>query len=109
MFVSRFMGKLFGRDGRRHTTTVRRPRRFRPSLESLDGRIVPANISTNLVLGNLTLTDNGATSVTISQPAADMIRLTPDAGTTINGAAAAVTIEGVTGNLSVNLGTGDDS
>src|SRR5262249_38852286 len=44
-----------------------------------------------------------------SQPAANLITITPGDGTTINGEALAVTIEGVTGNLSVNLGTGNDT
>jgi hypothetical protein len=109
MSVSRFIGKLFGRSGRRSVTPARKLSRFRPSLHSLDDRLVPANISTSLVLGNLTLTDNGASSVTISQPAANLIRLTPGAGTTINGQALAVNINGVTGNLSANLGSGNDS
>src|SRR5262245_42176075 len=109
MSVSRFMGKWFGRDGRRPLGSARPPRRCQPNLQSLDDRIVPANISTSLVMGNLTLTDNGAVNVTIGQPAANQIRLTPAAGTTINGQAGPVTIQGVTGNLSVNLGAGDDS
>src|SRR5262249_30620941 len=67
------------------------------------------NITTSLALGNLTITDHGAVNVTISQPADNQIKLTPAAGTTINGQADAVTIMGVTGNLSVNLGDGDDS
>lgn len=108
MSVPRFMGKLFARDRRRKVTPARKVSRFRPTLSSLDDRIVPANISTNLVMGNLTLTDSGATSVTISQPAANVIRLTPGDGTTINGQAVAVNINGVTGNLSVNLGGGND-
>src|SRR5262249_25367563 len=87
----------------------RRPVRSRPALESLEGRLTPANVNTSLVLGNLTLTDDGASSVTISQPAANQIRITPGDGTTINGLARAVTITDVTGNLSLNLGTGNDS
>jgi hypothetical protein len=109
MFDLSFMGKLFSRDGRRKGAPVRRPIRCRPTLESLDERLVPANISTSLVLGNLTLTDDGASSLTISQPAANQIRITPGDGTTINGLARAVTITDVTGNLSLNLGTGNDS
>src|SRR5262249_881387 len=67
------------------------------------------NIATSLVGGNLSLTDNGASSVVISQPGPNQIRLTPTDGTTINGQPIAVTISGVTGNLSDNLGTGKDS
>src|SRR5262249_19872269 len=105
----RLMGKLFGRRGRGQGAAARRPNRFRPALESMESRLVPANISTSLVLGNLSLTDNGAVSVAISQPAANQITLTPAAGTTVNGQAGPVTINGVTGNLSVNLGAGDDT
>ena len=96
MFVFRFLSKLFGRGGRRPVTPAKMPSRFRPDLESLDGRVVPANISTSQVFGNLVLTDDGAVSVTISQPAANQITLTPDAGTTINGQRGPVTIKDVT-------------
>jgi hypothetical protein len=109
MFDLSFLGKLFGRGGRRKQAPVRRPLRFRPGLESLEDRLTPTNVSTSLVGGNLTLTDNGVSKLTISQPAANVIRITPGDGTTINGLARAVTIQGVTGNLSVNLGTGNDS
>jgi hypothetical protein len=109
MSVFRFMSKWFGRGGRRNGTFARVPGPFRPALESLDGRLVPANISSSQVLGNLVLTDNGAVSVTISQPGADQITLTPAAGTTIDGQAGPETFDGVTGNLTLNLGTGDDS
>jgi DNA/RNA endonuclease YhcR with UshA esterase domain len=108
MFELNFMDKLLGRSGRRKAARARTTR-FSPALESLEGRALMANIGTSLVGGNLSLTDNGATSVVISQPAPNQIRLTPTAGTTINGQALAVTISGVTGNLSANLGTGNDS
>src|SRR4051794_40925370 len=68
MFDLNFMAKLLGRGGRRNGATARRPIRFRPALESLEGRLVPANVTTSLVAGNLTLTDSGASSLTISQP-----------------------------------------
>jgi hypothetical protein len=94
----------------------RRPRpvvagRFRPTLEALEGRLTPAgNITTSLVGGSLTIVDNAAaSSITLSQPAAGKITITPDAGTTINGKAGAVTVSGVAGGLNVNLGTGNDS
>ena len=59
-----------------------------------------ANVAATLVNGNLTLTENGgASNITIGQPAANQIRLTPAAGTTINGQANAITITGVTGDL----------
>src|SRR5262249_37484890 len=109
MSVLSLMGKLLGFSRRRGGAPARTPIRCRPALESLEDRLVPANISTNLVLGNLTLTDNGASNFTISQPAANLITITPGDGTTINGEALAVTIQGVTGNLSVNLGTGNDT
>src|SRR5262249_37735850 len=113
MFDLSFIGKLVGRDGRRNRAPARGPIRRRPSLESLEDRLTPANVSTSLVLGNLTLTDNGASSLTTSQPAANQIRITAGAGTTIAGpdgvSRTDVTIEDVTGNLSVNLGSGNDS
>lgn len=80
-----------------------------PAFESLEGRALMANVATALVNGNLTFTDNGSINVTISQPAANQIKLTPAAGTTINGQASAVTINGVTGNLTANLGSGNDT
>src|SRR5262245_51172800 len=109
MSVYNFLAKFLRGGSERRQAPGRKPGRFRPALESLEGRLVPANVNTSLVLGNLTLTDDGASSITISQPAANLIRITPGDGTTINGQARAVTIQDVTGNLSVNLGTGDDS
>jgi hypothetical protein len=69
-----------------------------------------SNVTTSLVGGTLTITDNAATSsLTLSQPAAGEITITPDAGTTINNKPGPVTISGVTGGLNVNLGTGTDT
>ncbi len=110
MSVLNSVMKLFRDVGRRNGAPVRKPPGFRPALESLECRLTPsANVSTSLVGGNLTITDTGSSSLTISQPATNQIRITPDAGTTINGQAIAVTIQGVTGNLNVNMGTGTDS
>ena len=109
MSVLRSMHTLFGRGGRRNTAPARPPRRFRPVLESLDDRLVPSNVATNVVGGNLTLTDDGSVSFTLSQPAANQIRITPAEGTTINGQALAVTIQGVTGSLAYNMGAGNDT
>ncbi len=109
MFDFRLMSKFIGRGARRNAAPVRRPIRSRLALESLEGRLTPAAVSTSLVGGNLTLTDSGASSFTISQPSANQIRITPAAGTTINGSANAVTIQGVTGNLNVSLGSGNDT
>src|SRR5262249_33859844 len=86
-----------------------RTTRFCPALESLEGRALMANVTASLVGGNLNLTDNGASIVRVSQPAPNQIVLTPGPGTTVNGQAGPVTISGVTGNFSDNLGTGDDS
>jgi hypothetical protein len=96
---------------RRKGAPVRKPIGFRPALEGLEGRLTPTgNITTSLIDGNLTIIDNAASSsLTISQPAANEIIITPDAGTTINGQAGPVTLMGVTGNLSINLGTGTDT
>jgi hypothetical protein len=99
------------RGGARRTPRPIKPFRFRPTLEALESRLTPSgNVTTSLVGGNLTITDNAATSsLTLSQPAAHEITITPDAGTTINGKAGPVTISGVTGGLNVNLGTGNDT
>ena len=102
MFDLSFLGRLVGRSGWRNAAPVWRPIRRRRTLESLEGRLTPANVTTSLVSGNLTITDSGASSLTISQPAANQIRITPTAGTTINGKALPVTIQGVTGNLQKN-------
>src|SRR5262249_13641087 len=110
MSILRFLAKWLRESGRRKQTPVRKPLRFRPGLESLEDRLTPAaKVTTSLVLGNLTLTDNGASNITISQPAANAITIAPGAGTTLNGLLHAVTITDVTGNLSLNLGTGNDS
>jgi hypothetical protein len=109
MFAPSLLTKLFRNRGRRRTKPARRPARFRPALEMLDDRLVPSNVATNLVGGNLTLSDDGSASFTISQPAANQIRITPTEGTTINGQALAVTIQGVTGSLAYNMGAGNDS
>jgi hypothetical protein len=109
MSILRFMGRLLDFSSRRNGAPARTPIRRRLSLEALEDRWVPANVSANLVLGNLTLTDNGSSNLTISQPAANQITITPGADTTINGRAGPVTIIDVTGNLSLNLGSGNDS
>jgi hypothetical protein len=99
------------RGGARRARRSVEPGRFRPSLESLECRLTPSgNVTTSLVDGNLTITDNAETSsLTLSQPAAGEITITPDAGTTINGKAGPVTISRVTGGLNVNLTTGNDT
>src|SRR5262245_65921110 len=114
MSILRFMAKLLRDSGRRKQPRVRRAIPFRPALESLEDRRTPATVSTSLVLGNLTITDSGASNLTISQPAANQIRITAGDGTTITtgpdgGSQTDVTIQGVTGNLAVNLGTGNDT
>src|SRR5262245_42541153 len=80
MSVSSFLSKVFRNHGRRNRAPVRKSARCRPALESLDCRLVPANITASLVNGSLSLTDNGAVSFTISQPAENQIKITPDAG-----------------------------
>jgi hypothetical protein len=98
------------RGGTRRAPRSVEVRRFRPTLESLECRLTPSsNITTSLMGGNLTITDNVAANVTLSQPAANEITITTAAGTTINGQTGPVTISGVTGNLNVNLGAGNDS
>jgi hypothetical protein len=109
-----FMDRAPGRDNLRTTARAasrsgRPPSPCRPSLESLEGRQMMANVAATVLNGNLTLTDNGTTSFTISQPAASQLKITPAAGTTINGHTTPQTISGVTGNLTANLGDGNDS
>src|SRR5262249_31048386 len=105
MSVPAFLAKLFSHSGRRKPVSVR------PVLEPLDDRaLLAGNITTALAGGNLTITENTTTSqVTISQPAPNQITITPDAGTTINGKAGPVTVMGVTGGVSVNMGTGTNT
>ena len=87
--------------------------RFRPTFDSLENRLVPAgNINALLVSGSLTLTGDAlANSVTLSQPGAGQLTLTPDATTSISGgpAGAAVTFANITGSVTLNMGAGDDS
>jgi hypothetical protein len=110
MSVPSILAKLYRNGGRRNGAPARKPLRFRPGLESLECRLTPAgNATTSLVGGNLTITDSGASALAIGQPAANQITITPAPGTTINGKAGPVTIPGVTGNLSVNLGAGNDT
>jgi hypothetical protein len=108
MSVPRFLSKVFRKPGRRNGAPARKPCRFRPALEMLDDRLVPSNVTTNLVGGNLSLTDDGSVSFTISQNQPGRITLTAADGTTINGQAGPVTIDGVTGSLSYNMGAGND-
>jgi hypothetical protein len=97
------------RGGTRRTTRSVEVRRFRPTLESLEDRLTPSsNITTSLMGGNLTITDNAMANITLSQPMANQITITTD-GATINGMKGPVTIKGVTGDLNVNLGAGKDS
>jgi len=112
MSIRSFLGQLLGGDSRRQGAVVRKPLRFRPALEVLERRLAPAtaDVTASVVFGNLTITDNAATSqLTLSQSAAGEITITPDDGTTINGRAGPVTMVGVTGNLNVNLGAGIDT
>src|SRR5262249_30484743 len=109
MFFPSVFPKMFRNRGRRKVAPARKPPRFRPVLESLGDRLVPSNVTTNLAGGNLTLTDDGSVNFTISQDRPGRISLTPADGTTINGQNGPVTIEGVTGSLSYNMGAGNDS
>src|SRR5262245_57098522 len=104
MSVLSLMNKLVNRGGRRMASPARPSRRVRPVLQSLDDRFVPSNVTTNLVGGNLSLTDDGSVSFHISQFTPGQITITPDAGTTVNGQADSVTVAGVTGSLAYNMG-----
>jgi hypothetical protein len=85
-------------------------RTYHPTLEALEGRVTPAgNLTTHLLGGSLfVLGDREANAVTVTQTAAGQFTLTPDAGTTINGKAEALTLTGVTRDLVLWLGDGDD-
>jgi hypothetical protein len=109
MFAPSLLTKVFRNRGRRKATPARRSHRFRPTLESFDDRLVPSNVTTNLVNGNLTLADDGSVSFTIRQQLPGQISIIPDAGTTVYGQAGPVSIPGVTGSLAYNMGSGNDS
>src|SRR5262249_53487005 len=105
----RFLSNVFRKPGRLKGAPTRKSYWFRPALESLDDRLVPSNVTANLVGGNLSLTDDGSVSFTISQDRPGRVTLTAADGTTINGQNDPVTIDGVTGSLSYNMGAGNDS
>ena len=85
-------------------------RRLTLAVRPLEPRDVPAgNVTTALSQGTLILTgDRLANDVTVSQPAPGTITVTPAAGTTVNGGTDPVTVPGLTANLVVRLGAGDD-
>jgi hypothetical protein len=89
-----------------------RPARFRRSLlslESLEGREVPAGTVTAFVtpLGVLTiLGDDNANGVSIAMSAAGIATLTPDATTTINGPAV---VPGTVKSIKADFKGGDDT
>lgn len=81
----------------------------RLSLETMEGREVPANVVTVLSGGSLfVLGTTVADSVTVSQNAPNQVTLTPGAGTTIDGSAGAVT-RPLFGSLVIELGSGNDT
>jgi hypothetical protein len=86
---------------------------YRPVVELLEDRLTPSgNVTAAVVAGSLTITgDAQANGITLSQPAANQITITPDATTSVNGKAAgtAVTLTNVTRSITVNLHGGDDS
>jgi hypothetical protein len=89
----------------------RSPRSFRPLLENLEDRLTPAgNVTSSLVAGNLTLTGDAlANSITISEPTLNgPLVVTPNGTTTLDGHSAAESFT-VTGNLTIQLGAGNDS
>jgi hypothetical protein len=85
--------------------------RLHPVLERLEDRLTPSgNVSVSVSHGNLKLLgDAQANGITISQPAANEITITPDATTTINHKSSPMTFMNVTGSVSQLLGGGDDS
>jgi hypothetical protein len=90
---------------------TRPPRSFRPLLERLEDRLTPAgNVTSSFTGGSLTLTGDAlANAITISEPTLNgPLVVTPNGTTTLDGQSAA---EGftVTGNLTIQLGAGNDS
>jgi hypothetical protein len=87
--------------------------RFHPAFDMLEDRLTPSGaVSAAVVGGRLIVTgDAQANGITLSQPAAHEITITPDATTSVNGMTAgqAVTLGNITGSVSVNLGQGNDS
>lgn len=84
--------------------------RFVPVLERLEPRLALAgNVAAIVSAGNLIVTgDNLGADITISQPAAGQITISSN-DTTVNGSTGPVAFSGVTRNLSINFGKGDDS
>src|SRR4051812_7347020 len=87
------------------------PRRpVRLALHSLEGRLTPAgNVTAKLVAGSLVVTgDQQSNTLAVTQTAANSFTVTPVDGTTVNGQADPVTVSGVTRDLVLRLGRGDD-
>ncbi len=84
---------------------------FRPRLESLEGRLVPAgNVTARLSADALILSgDAQDNAIAVTQAAPGEFTVSSDDGTTtINGAAGPVTLKGATRDLRVQLGNGND-
>jgi hypothetical protein len=88
----------------------RSPRRTALQLECLEDRLTPSgNVTASLLHGTLTLTgDQQANHVVLSQPGPGKLTITPADGTTVNGHTTALTVGGVTGDLTIDLGRGAD-
>ncbi len=84
--------------------------RLTPLLEQLETRTALAgNVTAAVLGGNLVVNgDNQGADIAISQPSVGKITLTGD-GTSINGSAGPVTFSGVTRDLRINFGKGNDS
>jgi hypothetical protein len=98
---------------------LRRPRtgspartrlRFVPVVTELEPRLALAgNVTAVVSRGDLIVRgDDAGATLTLSQPAAGQVTITGD-NTTVNGLAGPVTLPGVTRNLRVYFGAGDDS
>ncbi|MEI7836512.1 MAG: hypothetical protein WCK05_08875 [Planctomycetota bacterium] len=83
-----------------------------PVFEALEGRtLLSGNIAAGAASGNLTLTGDALdNSVTLTRHG-DTVTLTPDAGTSINHAPPGVAVDliGVTGKVTIRMGSGNDS
>jgi hypothetical protein len=87
-------------------------RRFRPALESLEGRLTPTNVSATIIGTTLVLakTAPGNDSLTITRAATfGELTVTTTAGNTINHTLTTFTTPSAITAVTVNLGSGDDT
>jgi hypothetical protein len=86
-------------------------RRFRPTFDSLENRLTPANFSASVISGSLIIHgDDGDSSVVLIQTApSTFVVSAADGATTINGTAQSRVFTGVTRDVHFGMGGGTDS